>query len=388
MTVGSKSSLDLNSSRGFSGPGVGVNRSAHDFSDVEKEYERPTFVEEFQKLIDGLPEQIALLDERWSILAVNSAWITTAALYGYSALQPKSNYLDFCRLRSAEGHSPAAIVVSGIDKLEADGGASFRFVYHGKDRWEGHAFELCVSRFEIGGRKFATVTRYDVSELVQLRRLREEQGHHDLERQFEERRRIARELHDSTLQLLGFAIGRLKRSEGENQTLDIIADMEQLLGETQQEIRSISYLGHPPLLKEMGLEPAVRELAEGFARRTGLTVDVRVEGDPRVEWRAAEISLYRVVQEALSNVFRHARATRIELGLFARESMVHAVVADNGIGIPSLVPAGVGLASMRERLAGLGGRLSIRSGRPGATIIASIPARPPIKTAGDIASFG
>ena len=110
------------------------------------------------------------------------------------------------------------------------------------------------------------MTRYDVTELVQLRRQREVFGHSLMEGQAEERRRIAREIHDSTLQLLtglGLAVGQLKRTQGSGETLNIVADMEQLLIETHREIRSISYLAHPPLLEEMGLTGALQALVEG-----------------------------------------------------------------------------------------------------------------------------
>jgi two-component system, NarL family, sensor kinase len=346
------------------------------------------FVGGFQQLINGLPEQIALVDEHWTILAVNSAWIKTAALYDYSALQPGTNYLDFCRARSAEGHAPAGLVVAGIDRMVAEGDDSYRFIYHGKDRWEGHSFQLCVNRFEMSGRQLATVTRYDVTELVKLRHLRESQSHDLLEGQASERRRIAREMHDSTMQLLvslGLAIGRLKRGPGLEQNRETIAEMEQLLSETQQEIRSISYLAHPPLLKEIGLASALRLLADGFGQRTGLKISLRIEGNPKMAWQAAEVAMYRVVQEALSNVHRHAKATEIAVGLFVRRSIVHVAVSDNGTGISDFAAKGVGLAGMQERLASLGGRFSIRREKPGTVIIASLPVQPVIRAIGDLA---
>ena len=349
----------------------------------------PTYVDVFQKLINGLPEQIALVDDEWNILAVNSAWSKTAALYGYSALQPGTNYLDFCRAMAAKGHTPAGLTAAGIEQLEADGNDSFRFSYHGKGRWEGHAFQLCINRIEISGRQLATVTRYDVTELVKLRHLREDISTNVLEGQMQERRRIGREIHDSTMQLLaslGLAIGLLKRTRRVNLKSEIIADMEHLLMETQQEIRALSYLSHPPLLDKQGLAAVLQALAEGYGRRTGLKVTLHIEGDIKVGWQAAELAMYRVVQEALSNVHRHANATQIFVGLYSRRSMIHLVVADNGTGIPSLVAPGVGLASMRERLSALGGRLAIRRGGPGTEIIASLPLNPMIRAVGDLSS--
>src|SRR4249919_416499 len=133
----------------------------------------PSFVETFQQIINGLPEQIALIDEDWIIIAVNPAWTRTAALYDYGELSPGANYLAFCERVAVLGHSPAGIAATGIREMERNGGRSFNFVYHGKDRWEGFAFQLCVKRIKVAGRTMYTVTRYDVTELVHLRQMRE-----------------------------------------------------------------------------------------------------------------------------------------------------------------------------------------------------------------------
>ena len=349
---------------------------------------KPPFVDVFQQLINGLPEQIALLDDHWNILVVNAAWTRTAALYGYSALQPGTNYFEFCRDRAEEGHGAARPAVEGIQQIDAGASSSFRYLYDGNDRWEGHTFQLCINRLEIGGRTLATVTRYDVTELVHLRRQREGFGHSLMEGQADERRRIAREIHDSTLQLLtslGLAVGQLKRTQGSGETLDIVAEMEQLLTETHREIRSISYLAHPPLLEEMGLTGALQTLVEGFSRRTGLAISLHIDEHQSLDWHDAPVVLYRIVQEALSNVHRHAHATNVTVALFARRSMFHAVVSDDGIGMPLPIRRGVGLPGMRERLAELGGRLAVRPGSPGTKIIASLPASPRIRAVGDLA---
>src|SRR4051812_31901142 len=147
---------------------------------------QPAFVESFRQIIAGLPEQIALVDENWAILAINQAWTNTAALYGYEALIPGTNYLGFCEDRAGEGHRPAAIAAKGIHELERTGEPSFRFTYEGSDRWEGFAFQLCINRIACDGQILYTVTRYDVTELVHLRHMREEFSHSLIEHQAEE----------------------------------------------------------------------------------------------------------------------------------------------------------------------------------------------------------
>jgi two-component system NarL family sensor kinase len=351
----------------------------------------PASVEMFQQIINGLPEQIALLDADWNILAVNVAWTKTAAQYGYGDLLPGANYLQFCQSKSAEGHAPAGLVVNGIAQIETGQTDSHRFVYHGRERWSGHAFQLCIKRLQIAGRSFATITRYDVSELVQLRQLREGFSHSMVEGQAQERRRMARELHDSTMQLLaglGLSIGQLKRAGKPDAAVEIVAEMEELLGEAQRQLRSISYLAHPPLLKAMGLADALQALVEGFDRRTGLRVSFHIDPGLGVDWRAAEVVLYRVVQEALSNIHRHAHATDAAVALIARNRMVHAVIMDNGIGMPTPIRQGIGLPGMRARLAELGGRLTIRPASPGTMLIASLSLRPCLRAVGGLSIAG
>jgi signal transduction histidine kinase len=367
-------------------PGLAPEQPQH----LDRGYTTAQFpsVDVFQQLINGLPEQIALTDEHWNILAVNHAWTKTAAQYDYFDLLPGTNYLKFCQAKAEEGHTAAGIVARGIAEIDAGTRESYRFVYHGSDRWEGHAFQLCINRLEISGQTFATVTRYDVTEVVQLRRLREGFSHSLIEGQAEERRRIAGEVHDSTMQLLaglGLALGQLKRTRKSNTTVEIIADMEQLLGEAHREIRSISYLAHPPLLKELGLASALRQLVDGFSRRTGLSVSLQIDEKPEYCWRNAEVCLYRVIQEALSNIHRHAHATGAAVVLTIRRQMIHVVVADNGIGMPDEIRQGVGLSSMKQRILEFGGRLTLRSASPGTILIASVPWQSQIRSVGDLA---
>ena len=349
----------------------------------------PAFVETFQQVIDGLPEQIALVDEDWVILAVNPAWTKTAELYGYEELTPGTNYLGFCEKVAKQGHAPAGIAAKGIRAMKRSGKPSFGFVYIGKDRWEGFAFQLCVKRIEVAGRTLYTVTRYDVSELVHLRQMREEFSHSLIEHQEEERRRMAREVHDSTMQQLaslGLSLGQIKRSRGLKARTDIVDEMEDLLEQIQRELRAVAFLAHPPVVRELGLAKALRQLAGGFGRRSGLHIEVEAD-EPSVS-PAAEVAIYRMVQEALSNVHRHAQATEVAIGLHQRRSTLHVTVADNGVGMPVKLRIGVGLSSLRERVEEIGGRLMIRAGKPGTILMASVPLHGDTLAVGDLALVG
>ena len=347
-------------------------------------------IDVFQQIINALPEQIALLDAGWNILAVNQAWIKTASLYSYSELQPGVNYFDFCKARAKEGHSPALIVAAGIQEMQDGKRDSYHFIYHGSDRWEGYSFQLVVARVTIAGHPFVTVTRYDVTELVKSRNFKVASDQKLAEHDADLRRRMAREIHDSTMQslvALGLSLGQLRRTHGSLLDAAIVDDMEQVLAETQRELRSISFLAHPPSLEEMGLNEAVRALVQGFGRRTGLAVSLEVEGCADVGWRSAQVAIYRMVQEALSNVHRHAHATEIKVGLFCRRAAIHVVVADNGNGLPGEVTRGVGLSAMRDRFRELGGRLLIRKSVPGTVLLGCLPTEPRIRAIGDLAIY-
>jgi len=343
-------------------------------------------LEVFQQIIDGLSEQIALVNDRWEILSVNRAWTSTAKAYGYE-LAPGANYLTFCEARARDGHKPTGIAAAGIRAMEESGERSFRYVYSGHGAWEGRSFQLCITRFDVGGSTYATITRYDVTELVNLRHLREDFASSVIASQDQERRRMAREVHDSTMQLLaslGLSLGQLRRTRGSHARSEIVDEMEKVLGEAQKELRSISFLAHPPQIKELGLVAALKQLAGGYARRTSLEIDFYAEDSVTVG-PATQAAIYRTVQEALSNAHRHAKATRVAVGLYLRHSCLHVVISDNGMGIPEAPRQGVGLPSMKARVEELGGRIKIRPGHPGTVVTVSFPLHAHVRAVGDLA---
>ncbi len=200
----------------------------------------------------------------------------------------------------------------------------------------------------------------------------------------QERERIAIELHDSTSQhLVAVALGlaKLRKIVGEGpQTLDILDDMSRCVAEASREIRVFSYLMKPSGLARDGLAAATAALAKGFAWRTGLSVSVLIE--PRVDAASADVAhaAYRVVQEALSNVYRHARARNVTVELAGGHGDLILRIADDGRGIEGArlpgQPIGVGLAGMRARTEQLGGGLEISSDRGGTVVCVRIPSPP------------
>lgn len=194
--------------------------------------------------------------------------------------------------------------------------------------------------------------------------------------QDEERRRIARDLHDSTAQSLSaleMNISLLEASARDEKSRRIAADTREISRHVCQELRNISYLLHPPLLEEKGLVFAVRWFANGFTKRNGIPVFLDMSDDfPRLK-ADEETALFRIVQEALSNIYRHAGATKAWITLWNGEDGTVALeVRDNGEGLPegfSLAQSsGVGLAGMRERMKQLGGTLEVDSSPYGVSV--------------------
>jgi signal transduction histidine kinase len=194
--------------------------------------------------------------------------------------------------------------------------------------------------------------------------------------QDQERRRLARELHDSTAQNLSaleMNTSLLESMVTDDRARQLAAETRAISRQVCEELRNISYLLHPPLLEEAGLVFAIRWFTEGFTKRNGIPVFLDLPGDfPRLDGDA-ETALFRIVQEALSNIYRHAGATKAWITLRRQsDQSVSMEVRDNGEGLPegfSLTQSsGVGLAGMRERMKQLGGSLEVASSPYGVSV--------------------
>jgi two-component system NarL family sensor kinase len=142
------------------------------------------------------------------------------------------------------------------------------------------------------------------------------------------------------------------------------------------ELRTISYLLHPPLLNEVGLVAAEQGLADGFSQRSGIEATFQIDDNFGRLPSEVEISIYRIVQECLTNIHRHSGSPTAVIHLERRPVEIHVEIKDNGRGIPAEKNAtgvGVGLCGMRERATQLGGTLEIQSNGTGTTVIARLP---------------
>jgi signal transduction histidine kinase len=189
-----------------------------------------------------------------------------------------------------------------------------------------------------------------------------------------ERRRLARELHDETGQALTSILLGLRSLE-ERVGADAVADLRDLVVATLQDVRRLAVELRPAVLDDFGLEPAVERLADAFSSQTGIGVSFESSIPGRLP-ADVETALYRIVQESLTNVVKHAHARNVSIVLTRREAGVAVVIEDDGRGFdPGTVrDGGIGLIGMRERMALLDGALRIeRGGDGGTTIVAEVP---------------
>jgi len=202
----------------------------------------------------------------------------------------------------------------------------------------------------------------------------------------DERRRLARDLHDSLGQILSAIKMNLSYLARDTSPLDergrnAVIESRELIDSCIKEVRTLSHLLHPPMLDEVGLLPAIRWFVTGFSQRSGIDVKLDLPATLQRFPIELEIAIFRVVQEGLTNVHRHSGSPTAIVSLGVEDSQVHLKVIDHGRGIPSQALAarqqdssiGIGLPGMRERTRQLGGKMEIDSSGEGTAIHVTLP---------------
>ncbi len=207
-----------------------------------------------------------------------------------------------------------------------------------------------------------------------------------LKLQDEERRHIARDLHDITgqklaVQSIGLSQLLNRKTEGlDTESRRILSECATLTKQVGEEIRTLSYLLHPPLLDELGLSSAVKWYAEGFERRTGIGVQVDIASDFVRLPSDVEVTLFRVIQESLTNVHRYSGSQRAYVRVKVTSNTIRVEIGDFGKGMHAdvmnattgkVAPLGVGIQGMKERMRQLGGKLEITSHPNQGTLVAA-----------------
>lgn len=201
----------------------------------------------------------------------------------------------------------------------------------------------------------------------------------ETEVRFSERSRMGRELHDSTAQTLialQLKILYLKQMLDDTAHYDVIADVEETMRQLHLEIRAVSFINSLPPFDPGMLPAALRIMAARFGRLTGLDIFYRSRGSYAALPSPSETSLYRIAQEVLANIFRHAKARNIRMRLDSSAASVRLTIEDDGIGISKLRKAqmaGSGLENIRVRVGELGGKVEIQCTKTGSRFVVTIP---------------
>jgi signal transduction histidine kinase len=190
-----------------------------------------------------------------------------------------------------------------------------------------------------------------------------------------ERQRLARELHDETGQALTSILLGLKQLDGESP--EGVAELRELVVETLQDVRRLAVELRPKVLDDFGLVPALERLTQGFSEHTGISVDLEASALTERLPVEVETAIYRIVQESLTNVVKHAQANSVSVVLTRGDGRIKAVIEDDGMGFePEAGSEGIGLVGMRERIELLDGSLTVESsGRSGTTVAVEVPVR-------------
>ncbi len=408
--------LDRCAATGPEAPSV-VEYSLHDDAGLRRFYEARTvhFVsDKFLSIVrDVTPKKEIESDLKESqMFARRIAETTPSVLFVYDLIDRRSVYAND-RTMDVIGYTPKEIEDMGgdfISKLmhpddlallpglakeyaKRKDGEVFEHIFRlkhkdGQWRWL-HRSATIFCRTPDGRPRQIVGVSTDITRFKEAERDLQDLSARLLSTQDRERRRIARDLHDTTgqnLTLLGIHLEAVKVSQSlDPDTRNRVSECRELCKTSLEEIRTLSYLLHPPELDLLGLAGALRSYVTGVEKRSGIDIRLDIDGNVGRFPSELEIDLFRVVQQALSNVLQHSGSKTAVIRLGKRDSELVLEVEDGGCGLPFAVASlessdpgfGVGIPGMRERLRQYGGRLEIRSSGHGTLLTGAVPLVPP-----------
>jgi PAS domain S-box-containing protein len=368
--------------------GVAVITSAVDRRLAAQKFQLDAMERRYQLLVDGVKDYAIFMltpdghVASWNVGAERTKGYRTEEILG-------RHFSCFYTEEDIRDNKPEGLLKTAFAEGRAED-EGWRIRKDGSRYWADVVI-TAVSEAEGPLQGFSIVTR-DITE-----RKRAEDSVRDLSGrllkvQDEERRHFARELHDSAGQLLAALSMNLAPLEVEAgnlgpEAVKRLKESMNLLDELSTEVRTISHLLHPPLLDEVGLSSALRVYVDGFAERGKIQVDLEIPADFGRLSRESETTIFRVVQEALTNIHRHSGSRVARICLSHSESEVLVEVHDKGVGISAekqeemeqAGAGGVGIRGMRERLRQLHGTLELSPARDGTGTV--VIARLPVSTA-------
>jgi len=325
--------------------------------------------ERFRVLAETLPAIVFLVDKEGSILYINA---TAQKLSGYT--RDEIMALDYQRIVHPESYRQG---IETMNSLALGESANFEIMITnkmGKMRW----LDITMTRTTMNAQAVWLGVALDITWKKKAAALLKQQSQQLVSAYEEERARIARELHDEVGQMLigmKFVLEGAQRSATHQNTLDSLQDARQILAELTENVRELSLSFRPSQLDDLGLIPTLLWHFERYTSRTKIRVAFSHSGfDDLGLSRTIEITLYRLVQESLTNVARHAHTDVVTVTALAQDEVIQLRIQDEGVGFDvekiQSTHASSGLVGMQERVELLGGTLRIQS-RPGAGTILS-----------------
>jgi signal transduction histidine kinase len=320
--------------------------------------------------------EVVVMNAAMQLIAANDAWSSHAKALGQLIDDRGRVSLDFLSADSAVVRRIKDAVASSIAGITADA-----LIEYGVGRGSAQRyFQVRVASFTLHSGRAIAVFNRDVSDIHTLIADKRVLADQLVQSEDKVRRRIAREMHDSTVQdlvAIGLNLKRLRHLDDDPVAQEVLTDIKEILLRTQRDVRTLSYLLHPPLLDDGGVSVAMDALVRGLANR----METRVRFDsalPDVRYPIdIEMALYRVAQEALVNVHRHASAGDAVVRLSCEGGRLILEIEDNGVGLSEpdgrKINSGVGIQGMRARIQQLEGSFSISSVDGGTLVRAIVP---------------
>lgn len=334
-----------------------------------------------EEFLDTFHSEIAILDSQGKLIVANRRWqqrsSAPAVASGRESIDQRVS-LDFLTndlpKRASIRAKLAAILSSDLDEAEID--------IRSRSGGNAKRFHLHMAAIDRRAAKYVVLILDDVTETYALHRDKRLLTDQLMRSEERERGRIAREMHDSTVQdlvAIGLNLKRLRHLADDALAQEVLTEVRTILTRTQEDVRTLSYLLHPPLLEEGGLVLALASLIQGLSSRMHISIDFDSDV-PKARLPAEiEMTLYRVAQEALINVHKHAAATHAVVRFNRKDDGLVLEVEDDGVGISAQyarhIGSGVGIQGMRARLMQLGGALNLSTLKHGTRIKAVVPLR-------------